>query len=199
MWLGAAVLLFSAAGGVQVGLQDGPGQGVELFVGLSLTLGFVVLSVGVTHALVDGAIDWAIAEHPLAMATLGTVVTIPVVGAALAGLFESLGFSLAQDTEVFATLAQLVVTLLIAFAIEAAAFRIGGDMSARERREMAVAVGGIAGGAAIGLLAAIWGLVHPQPGLVFVGMSVSAILVLVTILVLLPVMRILDEDPVPLE
>lgn len=77
-------------------------------------------------------------------------------------------------------------------------FRKVGD-SPKARREFAVAVGGTAAGAAVGLVAAMWGLIHPFPGLVFLGMAIAAVLMLVVLIVLLPALSILRQEATAVE
>jgi hypothetical protein len=137
--------------------------------------------------------DRVTARHPVATAAVNASVVIPAVGVLLAGIAQTTGADIEQGENVFGTLAQLIATLLIAFAVEAAAFRLAGRTQT-ERHELAVLVGGTAAGAVIGLVAAIWGLIHPWPGLVVLGIAVAAVLLLAVILVLRPVVRILRQD-----
>lgn len=189
-----AVLVLSGYGALR-GAEHGFVTAIAVFIGLVIVLGlFALLSLGF-----DTLYERATASHPVATAAVSAGIAIPLIGAALAWPVSSWGVVVAQDAGVFATLAQLIVTLLIAFAVEAAAFPVGHGSSPRERRAGAVAVGGVAAGAVVGLVAAIWGLVHPHPGLLFLGMAVSAILLLVVILVMLPVTRLLRHDALPVE
>jgi hypothetical protein len=153
-----------------------------------------LLAVGMVALLLWGAKALntrATARHPVATAAVSALVAIPAMGLSLAWALGNAGTAIEQDADVFATLAQLIATLLIAFAIEASALRPSAKVTAAEQRELAAIVGGLTGGAAVGLAAALWGLVHPWPGLAFLFTAIVAIAVLVALLVALPVSRIL--------
>lgn len=165
----------------------------DVFAGL-VTVGVCVLLLWGLKLLDDRAT----AAYPVATAAVTASVAIPLVGLMLAWLAHTTGVEIEQDAAVFGTLAQLIATLLVAFALEVAAFRVAWR-TPRERRELGVLMGGTAAGTAIGLMAAIWGLVHPWPGLVFLGTAVAAVLFLAVALVVRPVAKILRPDAASVE
>jgi hypothetical protein len=155
--------------------------------------------VGLSALLLWGA--WALnaratASHPVMTAAVSALVAIPVLGLSIAWAVDDAGVAIEQNADVFATLAQLIATLLIAFAVEASGFKRIAETTDVERRELAAIVGGLGGGAGVGLAAALWGLVHPWPGLAFLFTAIVAIVVLVALLVARPVSLILRQRSV---
>jgi hypothetical protein len=164
-------VLVSLAGGVGVWISS-----AQFATGLAVAILIVLLSTSIIGLIcMDQLIGALVDRHPVETVLILGFACIPGGGAAIAWVLQKYGARIAQGSDQFAVLAEVIVVLLVALSVEVATAPRAGDVSPRERGAL---IAGLGLGAVVGLAGSVWGALHPAPGLLFVGTAAMSALML---------------------
>ncbi len=178
--------------------------GVGGWVAVNLRVGGVLFGLVAFIWLVVGGLVWLnrlldclFKEFPIITLIVIGVLFVPAAGCAIGWLLAHSGVEIRQEPQQFALLAQLIAILLVALTVEIAAPRLRGcDDRDQYRSAAAAMIIGLGLGGVVGLIASIWGGIHPSPGLAFLGTAaVAALLLAGTVAVVIPMLYLTSETP----
>jgi hypothetical protein len=194
-WLAAVVGAYLIAGLV-FGLVEGdPWLGVRV-----VAIFLAITAVPLALVLLGPFSDYLVEEHPSVVLFSFSILAVIGGGTGLSSLASSMGTEIRQTPDVFAVLAQLIVTFVVAFMIEVGSIRlvsantVDSNDETSPGAEVAALVSGMGLAAAVGFVAALYGTIHPHPGLAFVFMPIATTLLFLAMIVALPAVRIARLD-----